>query len=639
LTDFFSYSVVGIVIGCVYALSAMGLVVTYATSGVFNFAHGAIGMVAAFAYWQLTVPWGWPPLVALVVVVGGLAPAFGVIIYLGLMRNVHGRTLDATLTLTIGLLLLLLALATIIWNPATPRTTPLLFPTHSVHIGAVIVSLHQLCVVAAAILVAGGLRAFLYSSRTGISLRAVVDDPELLALTGATPSRVAATGWALGCSLAALAGVLIAPLLTILDQQTLTFLIINGLAAAVLGRLTSLPLTFVGGLVLGLAGSYAIGYLPQGNALTTIQPILPMLLLIVALLASPRARLAGRTMIARPQRLPSWPIAGGATVVFLIAAVIATQVLSLSNLNNASRGVGLALVFLSLVPLTGYAGQVSLCQLTFAGLGAYAMAKVGGTSGDTLGLLAAIGLSAAVGAVIAIPALRLRGLYLALTTLAFAYAMDTAFFNNSSVVGIDGALNVARFEVPGLNLDNESTYFVSLCVIFAICALGVLALRRSPLGRRLVAMGDSPIAAAVTGMSLVRGKVTVFAISAGIAGLGGALYAGAQGTVGDSDFAVLLSLTVLLLAVAWGIRNIPGMFVGGMIVAFAPTIQQNVPSSLRDVLYLAVGAAAIGIARAPGRSGPRRIALPSRGGGQPPDGESQGPDRTSVGGKVAHAAG
>ena len=636
MSDFFSYSVVGIVIGCVYALSAMGLVVTYATSGVFNFAHGAIGMMAAFMYWQLTVPWNVPSGLALVIVVFGIAPAFGVIIYFFLMRNVHGRSLDATLTITIGLLLLLVALATIIWNPSTARNVQLLFPTHSVHIGGVIVSFHQLAVIAAAILVAVGLRAFLYGSRQGIALRAVVDDPELLALTGARPTRVAATGWALGCSLAGLAGCLIAPLTT-LDQQTLTFLIINSLAAAVVGRLTSLPLTFVGGLALGLVGSYGVGYLPQGHALTYV-PILPMVLLIIALLASRPTRLSGRTLSVGRANLPSWPMAGAGTVVFIVLGVVATQTLSSGNLVTAGRGIGLGLVFLSLVPLTGYAGQVSLCQLTFAGLGAFAMWKVGGTSGNLLGIVAAIGLSAAVGALIAIPALRLRGLYLALSTLAFAYAMDTAFFNNTSVVTTEGAFNVARPEIPGLNLDEPTTWFVFLCVVFAICGLGVLALRRSPLGRRLVAMGDSPSGAAVAGMSLVRGKVAVFAISAGLAGLGGALYGGQQGLVGNSDFPLLLSLTVLLLAVVWGVRNITGMLIGGMLLAFGPTIQTNVPSSLRDVVYLGVGAAAIGVARAPANA--PQLKLPRRKGSGPPDGaEVPSSRRPEVGPEVARAAG
>jgi branched-chain amino acid transport system permease protein len=634
LSDFLSYSIVGVVIGCVYALSALGLVVTYATSGVFNFAHGAIGMIAAYTYWQLTVPWGWPQFPALIVVVCVLAPVFGVLLYLGLMRGAQGRTLDASLTITIGLLLLLVALATIIWNPATPRNVGLLFPKHQVRLGSVNITFHQLCVVAAAILVAVGLRAFLYGTRTGISLRAVVDDPELLALTGARPRRVAATGWALGCSLAALAGVLLAPLVT-LDQQTLTFLIINGLAAAMLGRLTSLPLTFVGGLILGLIEQYAIGYFPTGNLSTVIAPILPMVFLLIILIASPKVRLAGRSMSVRPQRLPSWPVTGAATVGFLVAAVIATQVLSFANLDTASRGVGLALVFLSLVPLTGYAGQVSLCQLTFAGIGAFTMSKIGGTSGQLIGLIAAVVVSAAVGAIIAIPALRLRGLYLALSTLAFAYAMDQAFFVNPTFAGQAGARSVARPEIPGLNLDNETTWFIFLCVVFAICALGVLALRRSPLGRRLVAMGDSPIAAAVTGMSLVRGKVAVFSISAGMAGLGGALYA-ANGAdlVGDTDFQLLLSLTVLLLAVVWGIRSITGMVIAAGILAFGPTIQANVPSSLRDIVYLAVGSAAIGISLAPNRPS---LSWPGARRGSGSGGPGSELPTGALGSEVAHA--
>jgi branched-chain amino acid transport system permease protein len=257
----------------------------------------------------------------------------------------------------------------------------------------------------------------------------------------------------------------------------------------------------------------------------------------------------------------------------------------------------LGIIMLSLVLLVGYAGQVSLCQMTFAGLGAFAMGQVA-SGASWWGVLAAVGLAAAVGAVIALPAIRLRGLYLALATLAFAQAMDTGFFLNEHTFGISGSLNVGRVHIPGIDLNDNETFLVFLAAVFALVAIFLLALRRGSYGRRLRALADSPAASATVGMNLTATKLTVFAISAGLAGLGGALYGQQQGLVGEPDFQLLLSLTLLLLAVVWGIRTMTGMLAAGLLFAFFPVIQSHVPA-LRDLLYVGTGLAAIGIGRNP----------------------------------------
>ncbi|HEX4217882.1 MAG TPA: branched-chain amino acid ABC transporter permease, partial [Acidimicrobiales bacterium] len=228
----------------------------------------------------------------------------------------------------------------------------------------------------------------------------------------------------------------------------------------------------------------------------------------------------------------------------------------------------------------------------------YAMSKVGGTDGSLLGIVAAVGLSAAVGALVALPALRLRGLYLALATLAFAYGMDNAFFGNVTFFGYNASINVARPHLPGISLASNRTYFVVLCVVFAAVGMGVLALRRSLFGRRLLAMNDSPAACLTLGVDITRSKLLVFTISSAIAGLGGALYGGAQGAIGPSDFGFLLSLTLLLIAVVWGIRTVGGMFLGGITLALGPLLQTHITSP-QDVVQLLVGLAAIGIAQNP----------------------------------------
>jgi branched-chain amino acid transport system permease protein len=599
MSEFLALTIAGIATyGCVYALTAMGLVVTYTTSGIFNFAQGAIGMIGAFLYWQLNQDLHWPGWLALILVVFVIMPLIGAGIEAAIMRRLENAPLEARLTVTIALLLLGIAVATVAWDPQVSRFAPQFFAGHQVTIGSIVLSWHQLLVVAAAVLAAAGLRLFFYRVRAGIATRAVVDDRELAALTGATPARYAQLGWAIGCSLASLAGILIAPLIN-LDVTLLTLLVINGYAAALVGRLTSLPWTFVGAIVLGLIQSYAIGYLPTSETWTFLDQVIPMAFLVVVLLVLPQAKasLSRRVRVPAIRNVSLRQSLGGSGLLLVVAIVVA-QTLSQGNLSYACRGVALAIIGLSIVLLTGYGGQVSLCQVTFAGLGAVAMSKVGGSDGSLLGILAAVGLAGAVGALLALPALRLRGLYLALATFAFAYGMDNAFFNNIQVFGTYLSLQVARPHIPGISLASNGAYLVLLCVVFAAVSVGLLATRRSRYGRKLLAVNDSPSACLTLGVDMTRVKLVTFTASAALAGLGGALYAGAQGAVAPADFTFLISLTMLLLAVIWGIRTTVGMLFAGVSYALGPILQQHL-NQPRDVVLLLVGLAAIGISRNP----------------------------------------
>ncbi len=383
-----------------------------------------------------------------------------------------------------------------------------------------------------------------------------------------------------------------------LDSTTLTLLVINGLAAAMVGRLRSLPLTFAGGLVLGLAENYAVGYLP-GSIVSQIKPVVPMIFLFVVLLVLPPTRIdTTRVTLLRAPRIAGFLESVGGGAVLVVVAWLVSAHLSTANLLTAGHGMVLGIVMLSLVILVGYGGQVSLCQLTFAGIGAFTMGKIAG-GGSIIGILAATGISAAVGAVIALPALRLRGLYLALSTLAFAEAMDYVFFQNTGVFGSGGSVAVGRVHVPGIPTQSNRAFFVVLAVVFAAAGVAVLTLRRSSFGRRLSAMSDSPAACATLGLNLTWTKLTVFAISAGLAGLAGALYGGQQGQVGANDFPTLSSLVLLLLATVWGIRTVSGMLFAGLLFAIFPDIQSHLPDYLRNLTYLAVGLGAIGIGRNP----------------------------------------
>jgi branched-chain amino acid transport system permease protein len=364
------------------------------------------------------------------------------------------------------------------------------------------------------------------------------------------------------------------------------------------GRLRSLPLTFAGGLALGLAEAYAIWLLP-GSLLNKIRPSLPIIFLYVVLLLLPQARLRGGRLAAtrRPPRVASLreSLAGGAAMV-LVALVLAGA-LGVTTLATLGQGVVLGIIMLSLVLLTGYAGQVSLAQMTFVGVGAFAMGRFFG-GGSLWGILLAAVLSGAIGALAALPALRLHGLYLALSTLAFAEAMSAIFFKNEHVFGYGGHLAVHRPDILGISFAGERAYFVLVCVVFALAGIGVLALRRSSFGRRLVAMKDSEAACATLGINLTRTKLLVFTLSAALAGVGGVFYGGLRGQVGPADFEMLQSLVLLLLVSISGINTVSGALFGGVTFGLFPKLQQHFPQ-LRNLTYLGAGMGAVAIGRNP----------------------------------------
>lgn len=597
MDKFLSFTVVGLVTGSIYAVIASGLVVTYTTSGIFNFAHGAIGMFAAFVYWQLRFQGHWPAPIALVVVLFLVAPALGAFVERVLMRHLRREQVATSLVVTIGLMVMLIGAAQGMWDPSEARNFPGFFFPHGFRLFGVFVSWHQAITLILGAAVAALLWYVLNRTRLGTAMRAVVDDRNLVALNGAPPHRIAMLSWAIGSSLAALGGILIAPVLN-LNVVTLTFLVVNAYAAAMVGRLRSLPLTFVGAFGLGLAEAYVLGFVSLGGIWQGLRGSLPTLLLFVVLLALPEERLrGGRFAGAKAPRVPGFRESLVGAALFVGAVSIVGFMLSAADIQRVGEGLALGLIMLSLVVLIGYGGQVSLAQLTFAGFGALAMAKFGG-SGSIVGLLLAVAIAAPIGALVALPALRLQGLYLALATMAFPVLADKMIFVDKRFFGFNASLDVGRLDLGPISFNGQHAYLVLLAVAFAAMGVFVLWIRRGSFGRVLSAMGDSPAACATLGLSLTRTKLAVFAISAAMAGLGGALYAGLRTTAGPTDFQLLQGLPVLLLAVVGGITTVTGSLIGGLGLALLPVLQEKIPS-LAGLLYLITGIAAVSLGRNP----------------------------------------
>jgi branched-chain amino acid transport system permease protein len=585
-------TVIGLSTAGVFAVAASGLVLTYTTTGIFNFAHGAIGMLGAFAFWQLHVDWGMPTWLAFAMVLLLIAPAFGVALELVVWRPLRGAS-DAThLVVSVALLAAALGLGQWLWEPTAAYPLDHFWGDSAVRIGSVDVRWHAVFALGAAVVVAIGLRALLYRTRAGITMRATVDDRALTMLNGARPDRAAMLAWAIGCSTAALSGILIAPDRG-LQHGILTLLIVNAYAAAVLGRLRSLPLAFLGAVVLGLADAYGNGYIRAnddflgglGPYLGGFVSAIPVLLLFVTLLALPHSRIRGRASTRTREHFPRPTWRGSLAGVVLVLAgtgVVATLVSDGDGL-RLQKLFAVAIVALSLVPLVGYAGQISLCPMSFAGIGAIVMAHHGGGGGFGGIVLAAV-IAAAVGALVALPALRLSGIYLALATGAFAVVLDRwlfllpAFDVGPVHVELFGqaGIPVPRLHVPGIDPNDPRAELMVVAAVFCLLWMAVVAVRRSWFGERLLAMKDSPAACATLGLDLTVTKLAVFSLSAAIAGVGGALFGGASASVSPDSFAFFQSLPVLLLAVVGGIGSPIGALIGAATLQLIPTLAGTV---------------------------------------------------------------
>jgi branched-chain amino acid transport system permease protein len=594
----------------IYAVAASGLVVTYATSGVFNFAHGAIGMFCAFTYWELWQNRGWPAGLALLLVLFVEAPLIGLVLDRVIMRRLSDASTITTIVVTIGLLVAFVQLAGIIWpQGSSTRVLPEFFAGDNVKVFGINVSYHAVITLGIAILVAIFLRLLLYRTRLGIAMRAVVDNRGLGALNGVHPDRVSSVSWMLGSILAAMAGVLIAPILPQFTPVALTLLVISAYAAAMVGRLRSLPLTFLGAVILGELESLMnwidtqrIGGDTFANVASDLQVSAPVILLFVVLILLPQDRVPGRSIRRYSAPKPALRTMALTMVAYVAGAYVIAESgwVSATTIDQLGVGIALGIVMLSLVLLTGYGGLVSLAQLGFAGIGALVVWKMGPVGG----LFAGVAICAAVGVLIALPALKMRDLYLALATMAFALFLETNIYGENALfkqflpfsVG-----NASIKRIPGL--EGDTAFFMTMAVAFALIVLLLTVIRNGSFGRRLQAMRDSPSACVTLGLDLTATKLQAFGLAAAIAGLGGALLAmWKQTSVGVADFSLLKGplpgLPLVLVAVVFGITTAFGAVIGGPVFVLLPLIGTWYPA-LENLMNLAPGLAGIGLGQNP----------------------------------------
>lgn len=560
MSEALPFLITGLLTGTIYGLAGSGLVLTFKTSGIFNFGHGAVLLAGALLYYGLTVShgWDWKPAFFVSVFVAG--PLMGLAMEF-VARSLSLQRTSWKIVGTVGLMVMVPAICLLIYPAsnlglAVDRYLPFSNrQRYRVSVLDVFVFGDQLLIAAIALVAVAALYALFRFTRLGAQMRAAVDDPDLLDLTGTNPVRVRRIAWVIGCTFASLSGVLILPSVN-LEPFNLVFLATFAFGAAALGGFNSILITFAGGLAIGVAEDL-VGYVirdQQWEPLNGLPEALPFAFLFLALLVVPRHKLApGSAAEVRPALKWRGPLElrlGTAVVVLGILLVIPQ--LFESKLSFFVFGLCQAILILSLGLLVKTSGQMSLCHATFAAIGGVAFSQFHVDAGIPwwIAFVLAGLVCVPVGAIIALPAIRLHGVYLALATFGFGILVQRLFFPQSWMFfTFSGSRKVPR---PFGITSTEGYYYVVVAVL-AVVAIAIALISQSRLGRLLQGMSDSPTAVSTLGLSTNVSKVLVFCISAFIAGIAGVMYGAAfttidSGTIPFQTFNSLVLVAILSLA-------------------------------------------------------------------------------------------
>jgi branched-chain amino acid transport system permease protein len=589
----------GLAVGSIAALAGIGLLATYLATGVFNLAFGAIAVFIAYLLWQAVRVWHWPLWVAAPVVLLLVAPALGVLLDRAVFRPLQRRHASPaeSLVASIGVLVLLIGVVILLWGIQPKSDAPSLLPSGSFTLpGGVALGKDTVALLALGAAVALLMGLVMEFTRFGASVKAVVDWRELAEMVGIDADRVSAIGWAFGTFLAGLTGVLLAPRLR-LTPYGLTLVVLETMAVVVAARLVSLPVAGLVAIALGIGQSELTQVHLTGQAEFVVQALqsnLFVVALLAALIILPRlaevgedAGVAANLATRRTgESRPGWGVAA-----LLVATPFA---LSGQDLQALQLVPALAVIFLSIVAVTGYSGQISLGQAGYAGLGALIAARL--ADGTFFGLPAIPALLALiigallvtpVGLLTGWPAIRRRGLFLALTTFAVGAVVSRFVFEQPVFTT---GLVVHR---PAAFASDRSFYFLELaCLALTIYCVRNLHVHR--LGRALLAVRDGEAGARASGVDVGRLKVFIFAVSAGLAGLGGVLLTMSTRSFDPSTFDPIQALIWFAAVVVFGADSATGaVLVAGLIVLLDQVITPGTST-------VVIGALAVVLGRLPG---------------------------------------
>jgi ABC-type branched-subunit amino acid transport system ATPase component/ABC-type branched-subunit amino acid transport system permease subunit len=577
--------VIGALTGLTYAILGAGLVLIYRATRVINFAHGEIGAFAAPLFAKLVLDYDWNYYVAFVAMMG-VGAAIGAIVELTVIRRLFQAPRLILLVATIGVAqLLFFAQAHL---PGVDHVAP--FPTgiqRQMRIGSFVLSGGHFMVIAFVPALIVGLAIFLNRTPQGVAIRAAAENADAARLAGVSVKRVSTLVWILGGVLATVTAILIGPLRgTLVGLPTAALgpgLLLRALAAALAGRMASLPLTLAGGVALGVVEAVVLANSRRPGVADFVIFVIVLALVLVQgrrMLGTDETGTWALTPKVKPiperllavgwvRRLPA--LAAGAALA--LAVVLPFLFPSASDLFLLTRMLAFVLVALSVTVLTGWAGQLSLGQFAFVGLGAmttvglrargmpFAIAVVYAT---VAGVLAAL----AVGG----PALRLRGLLLAVTTLGFAVAARGYILPHDVFLDGQTVAFLPRGSWWFVDLhDHRSYYFLTLALVVAAVVV-IARLRRTGIGRAMIAVRDNDRSASSFTVSPAVSKLTAFAVAGGLAALGGALLAGASVQVSPDAFGPEESLRAVAMAIIGGLGSVTGAVLGAVYLIGLPAV-------------------------------------------------------------------
>ncbi|HEV2536397.1 MAG TPA: ABC transporter permease [Streptosporangiaceae bacterium] len=597
MSSYFLFLILGLGSGATYAVLGQGLVLKYRSAGVVDFAHGAVAMFIAYVFvnlrsfgqlelpvvlipHQISLNGGTGLGTGLAIVISLVyAAVLGLVLYVLIYRPIRSASPLTRVCASVGVMLGLEAIAVLNFSTQPVATNPI-FPSSALSLAGITFPEDRLYFTGVVVIIAVALTLAYRFSRFGLATRAGAENDRGAALTGISANQIAGQNWIIATVLAGAAGILIAPVAS-LDPNSYTLFVVPALAAALIGRFQSFWLTALAGLLIGCAQSEITKlitvwtWLPQQG----LGDAIPFVVIIVVMAARSRTVLArgGETAERNPSvGRPQAPLrtAAACFVAGLILLFVLNSVLRFAFISSLT----VTCIALSVVVLTGYVGQVSLAQMSLAGIGGFMIGHIATDLG--IGFpwsLILAGLCAVpVGLVIGLPALRLRGVNLAVVTLGFAAAMDAVVFNSASFTGGTAGLPIKAPRLPGLNLGITQgkaypTVIFGVLVLVVVILIGLLVarLRRGPAGRMLLAIRSNERAAGSVGINVAQGKLMAFGLAAFIAGIGGALTGYMQGELTADSFAAFTSISLLAIVFVAGVGRIAGAVVAGVMFSSA----------------------------------------------------------------------
>ena len=555
------FALLGLGVGALYAFASQGLIVIYRGTGVLNFSLGATAIAGVFAQWELQTEHGWPFLPAAIAGVAWSA-LLGVLTHWLIMKPLRRASSLVRVIATLGVLITVQA-ATVIRYGSQPRQVDSWLPTNRVTLWAEVgTTVDRFILLGIAGASAAGLWMLYRSSQFGLATEAVSESERAASAIGLSPNRIAVLNWALGSAIAAVAGILVVPIIT-LQVTSMTALILAALAAALVADFRSFPLATLAGFALGIGQTLVGRFVDQQG----LGPSLPFIVIIIWLV------LRGRSLPLRDyylRELPmlgtgriswDWTLFGSGMIVFLMLTREAKWI------DAITVSLGVAIVLLSIVLLTGYAGQLSLAQFAFAGFGAFVAGRLVAVYDIPflLGLVAGVAAAIPLGLVFGLPAVRTRGINLAIVTLGLGTTMELMLFRNRNYTGGVQGTQVGDPDLFGYDIGSiryPARYGIFVLVMALLTVWVVSNVRRGRSGRRLIAVRTNERAAAALGIDVTVAKLFAFSLSAGIAALGGIVLAFRLSSISYQSFTNFTSITYVGLTLVGGVGHLLGAFVG-----------------------------------------------------------------------------